>query len=64
MADGLDRGVGYLKKPFEIKNGYVDAPTGAGLCIEVDEDYVRSHTFEGDWDTPRLFHADGSVAQW
>ncbi|MBO4297999.1 MAG: galactonate dehydratase, partial [Clostridia bacterium] len=64
MADGLDRGVGYLKKPFEIKDGYVDAPRGTGLCIEVDEDYVRSHTFEGDWDTPRLFHADGSVAQW
>lgn len=64
MAEGLDRGVGYLKQPFEIVNGFVDLPTAPGLGIEVDEDYVRSHTFNGDWDTPRLFHADGSVAQW
>ena len=64
MAEGWDRGVGYLKKPFEIVNSFIDVPTAPGLGIEVDEDYVRSHTFNGDWDTPRLFHTDGSVAQW
>ncbi len=52
MAEGWDRGVGYLKKPFEIVNSFIDVPTAPGLGIEVDEDYVRSHTFNGDWDTP------------
>ena len=64
MAEGWDRGVGYLKQPFEIVDSYIQLPTGPGLGIEVDEDYVRSHTFEGNWDTPRIFHEDGSVALW
>lgn len=64
MEDGLDRGVGYLKEPIIIKDSYVELTDKPGLGIEVDEDFVRAHTFEGNWDTPRLFHVDGSVAQW
>ena len=64
MEDGRDRGVGYLKEPIVIKDSYVELTDKPGLGIEVDEDFVRAHTFEGNWDTPRLFHTDGSVAQW
>ena len=64
MAEGWDRGVGYLKKPFEIVNSYIDVPTAPGLGIEVNEDFVRENSYSGDWDTPRLFYEDGSVAQW
>ena len=64
MADGRDRGVGYLKEPILIKDSYVELTDKPGLGIEVDEDFVRANTFEGNWDTPRLFHTDGSVAQW
>ena len=64
MAEGWDRGVGYLKKPFEIVNSYIDVPTAPGLGIEVYEDFVRENSYSGDWDTPRLFYEDGSVAQW
>lgn len=57
-------GVGYLKKPFEIKDGYIELPTGPGLGIELDEDAIEEMRYAGDWDTPRWFHKDGSVADW
>lgn len=64
MEDGRDLGVGYLKEPIVIRDSYVELTDKPGLGIEVDEEFVRAHTFEGNWDTPRLFHVDGSVAQW
>ena len=58
-------GEGYLKKPFVIKDGYLEVPTAPGLGIEVDEDAIREMRYDGDWDTPRWFHEDdGSVADW
>src|SRR6476659_9337004 len=30
-------GEGYLKKPFVMKNGFVDIPTGQGLGVELEE---------------------------
>jgi galactonate dehydratase len=57
--------VGYLKKPFVIKDGYIELPTGPGLGIELDEDAIEEKRYDGDWDTPRWFHKDdGSVADW
>ena len=32
-----------VAKPFEIKQGYVDVPTGPGLGIEIDEDVVKKY---------------------
>jgi galactonate dehydratase len=58
-------GDGYLKTPFVAKNGYIDLPTGPGLGIDIDEEAVLAKQYDGDWDTPRLFHEDdGSVADW
>ena len=31
-------GEGYLKRPFTVREGYLDLPTGPGLGIELDED--------------------------
>jgi galactonate dehydratase len=64
MADKSDLGVGFLKNPFLIENGYVQIPQGPGLGIEIDEEALQSRLFDGSWDTPRLFHEDGSVADW
>jgi len=64
MENGWDRGVGYLKQPFVIENGVIPVPKGPGLGIEVDEDVIRERSFAGDWDSPRFFHKDGSVADW
>jgi len=57
-------GEGYLKQPFVVKDGYVDVPAGPGLGIEVDEAAVAEKRYDGSWETPRLWHEDGSVADW
>jgi galactonate dehydratase len=56
-------GAGYLKQPFEMKDGYVEIPTGPGLGIELDDEAVAAkigHT----WKNPRVYHTDGSVGDW
>ena len=58
-------GEGYLKQPFVQKDGYIDLPTGAGLGIELDDEFVASSLYDGAWDVPHLYHADdGSFADW
>ncbi len=57
-------GRGYLKKPFEIRNGYTDIPTGPGLGIELDEDALADK-IDHDWRNPEAYDADdGSVMDW
>lgn len=64
MPDGRDLGVGILKKPFVISNGFIDIPSGEGLCIEVDEEALAAFTCDGSWRNPTLFLPDGSMADW
>ena len=57
----------YLADPsvFEYEDGSVPLPTGPGLGIAVDEDYVRQQAeTEVDWHNPVWRHDDGSVAEW
>lgn len=50
---------------FEYRDGMVAMPTGPGLGIDVDEDYVRERAAQGHrWRNPVWRHADGSVAEW
>jgi len=56
-------GQGYLKKPFTDTGGYLSIPEGSGLGIEVDEEAVRKMPWK-EWETPREFQADGSIADW
>lgn len=65
LDNGWDLGGPYLKKPFEIKEGYMDIPMGPGLGIEVDEDGIRENAYDGRWDSPKLFlPEDNSFADW
>lgn len=64
LDSGWDRGVGYLKTPFQVVDGYIAVPKGPGLGIEVDEDVLAERAYPGDWDTPHMRHGDGSVADW
>lgn len=64
MPNHQDLGVGILKKPFEIEQGYIRIPEGPGLGIEIDEDALEPLRFDGTWDTPHLFFEDGSIADW
>lgn len=62
--DGGDLGVGYLKEPFVMKNGYIDVPTKPGLGVELDEDALKEKLYDGKWTTPRQYFKDGSNADW
>lgn len=63
-ADRSDLGVGYIKEPFEIKNGYIEVPSKPGLGVELDEDALQDKIYDGQWVTPRLTYEDGSIAEW
>ena len=57
----------YITEPgtFAYSAGYVTIPTGPGLGIDVNEDYVSERALEGHrWRNPVWRHADGSVAEW
>ena len=50
---------------FAYQDGMVTIPTGPGLGIEVNEDYVRELAQEGHrWRNPVWRHRDGSFAEW
>jgi len=53
------------KEVFEYSNGYVKIPEGAGLGIEINEDFVRKQARIGhNWKNPVWRHQDGSIAEW
>ena len=57
-------GEGYLKQPFVLEAGHITVPQGPGLGIEVDEDALVDKAYDGSWENPRLWHDDGSLADW
>jgi len=57
----------YVSNPgvFAYQDGMVAIPTGPGLGIEVNEDYVRERAQHGHrWRNPVWRHRDGSFAEW
>src|SRR5437762_1964419 len=57
-------GVGYIKKPFQVRDGYIDIPTGPGLGIELDENAL-ANKLDHDWRNRETYDADdGSVVDW
>lgn len=62
--DFSDLGVGYIKEPFVIRDGYIDVPTKPGLGVELDEEALKDKIYDGNWTTPRQYYDDGSVADW
>ncbi len=58
-------GEGLLQEPFVVKDGYIEVPTGPGMGVEIDEERLAQLRTEWkDWETPRLWHKDGGVADW
>lgn len=50
---------------FGCVDGYLDIPTGPGLGIEVDEEFVIEQAKSGHrWRAPVWRHKDGSIAEW
>lgn len=60
----VTKGEGYLKEPFKVENGYIALTDKPGLGIEIDEEKLQDHLYDGSWETPALRHKDGSVAYW
>jgi galactonate dehydratase len=57
-------GEGYLKTPFNLRQGYLDLPTGPGLGIELDENALAGKLGH-DWKNRESYDADdGSVVDW
>jgi len=57
-------GEGYLKHPFQVKDGCVDLPTSPGLGIELDEE-AMADKIGHDWNNPITFHPDdGTAIDW
>jgi galactonate dehydratase len=57
-------GDGYLKKPFTLRNGYLDLPTGPGLGIELD-DNAMADKIGHNWRNPESYDADdGAAVDW
>ncbi|MFN3003495.1 galactonate dehydratase [Mycolicibacterium wolinskyi] len=57
----------YLVDPavFTYSDGQVRIPSGPGLGIEINEEYVAERAAEGHrWRNPVWRHTDGSVAEW
>ncbi|WP_122088388.1 galactonate dehydratase [Halalkalicoccus subterraneus] len=57
----------YLADPdvFEYEQGYVEVPSGPGLGIDINEEYVEEQAETTvDWHNPVWRHDDGSVAEW
>ncbi|MEZ3436268.1 MAG: galactonate dehydratase [Lachnospiraceae bacterium] len=65
MAEGHDLGKEIFKKPFVIKDGYIDIPQDPGLGFEVDEDAVRALAYDGYYTCPvEYFSEDNSLGEW
>ena len=57
-------GVGYIKKPFQVRDGYIDIPTGPGLGVELDENALADK-INHDWRNRETYDVDdGSVVDW
>ncbi|MHB1560375.1 MAG: enolase C-terminal domain-like protein, partial [Isosphaeraceae bacterium] len=57
-------GDGYLKKPFTVRDGYLDLPQGPGLGIELDDEAVAGKIGHR-WKNRESYDADdGSVMDW
>ena len=64
IQEQVTLGEGYLEEPFKLKDGYVEVPKKPGLGIELNDDFIKRKIYSGEWETPRLYYENGSVAEW
>lgn len=50
---------------FDIEDGFVKAPIGVGLGVEIDEDVVRRISKDAQpWQCKEFYGPDGSIREW
>ncbi|KAH8427607.1 D-galactonate dehydratase [Aspergillus melleus] len=53
------------KSVFDIAEGFVKAPSGVGLGIEIDEELVRAISKETEpWPPKEFYGPDGAIREW
>jgi galactonate dehydratase len=64
IQEQVSLGEGYLKRPFAVRDGYLDLPTAPGLGILLD-DNAMADKLGHDWRNPETYDSeDGSVVDW
>lgn len=64
IQEQVSLGEGYVKKPFTVRDGYLDLPTAPGLGVELD-DNLMADKIGHDWKNQESYDADdGSVTDW
>jgi len=66
-AGVLRPGEGVLKQPFEVKDGFLILPTGPGLGVELDDNYLEnelSKNSNSGLNRESYSEDDGSVVDW
>ena len=67
-AGVLRPGEGVLRKPFEVKDGFLILPTEPGLGVELDDDYLDNALSHGDKNAglnrESYSEDDGAVVDW
>ena len=64
IQEQVSLGEGYIKNPFQVREGYLELPTGPGLGIELDENALADKVGH-DWRNQESYDADdGSVVDW
>ena len=67
-AGVLRPGEGILKEPFVVENGFLQLPTGPGLGVELDDDYMDNEMCKGDKTSGANAESysddDGAVVDW
>lgn len=64
IQEQVSLGEGYVKKPFKVREGYLELPTEPGLGVELDEN-AMADKIGHDWRTPEAYDEDdGSVMDW
>lgn len=57
-------GEGYIKQPFQVRDGFLELPKGPGLGIELDEQ-AMADKIGHDWRNPEAYDPeDNSVVDW
>jgi galactonate dehydratase len=60
----------YIKDPnvWNVERGFIDVPTGSGLGVDIDEEFVRRVAgIEGSvksWRSPEFVGIDGGLREW
>jgi galactonate dehydratase len=64
IQEQVTLGDGFLRRSFDLREGYIDVPAGPGLGIEVDEEAIAALPGH-DWKAPEVYDpADGSVQEY